>query len=248
MYVVAPFVSPPVGPGVVGYRFYGKRTVSSHPGGRATRETTFSRTPDPSFPRFPHLRTRTPDGWETRETPWETSPGEPRTGFEENPNWISSWLDDDEPSDGGCPTIQRSIPRRDFPPNRSDRTSWKDRFFSRFSVQIHLGVDRFRGKKGPRSVEECERTTRRSPPTHQVRLQWEGTKKPKREKRTSNAFRLTSSWNEIRHVGKETWKKETRRTRHVHERTESNVWNVPPVRFVARKETRGRNDDATIGK
>ena len=73
-------------------------------------------------------------------------------------------------------------------------------------------------------------------------------KKPKREKRTSNAFRVTSSWNEIRHVGKETWKKETRKTRHVHERTESNVWNVPPVRFVARKETRGRNDDATIGK
>lgn len=100
-----------------------------------------------------------------------------------------SWLDDDEPSDGGCPTVQRSIPRRDFPPNRSDRTSWKDRFFSRFSVQIHLGVDRFRGKKGPRSVEECERTTRRSPPTHHVRLQWEGTKKTK--KREANLQRLS---------------------------------------------------------
>ena len=52
--------------------------------GRATRETPFSRTPDPSLPRSPDLRTRTPDGWETRETPWETSCGEPRTGFEEN--------------------------------------------------------------------------------------------------------------------------------------------------------------------
>lgn len=132
--------------------------------------------------------------------------------------WISSWLDDDEPSDGGCPTIQRSIPRRDFPPNRSDRTSWKDRFFSRFSVQIHMGVDRFRGKKGPRSVEECERTTRRPPPTHHVRLQLEGAKN--QERRTSNTFRVASSWNKIQHVGKKTRKKETRKTRHVHERTE----------------------------
>lgn len=32
LYVVAPFVSPPVGPCVVGYLFSGKRTVSSHPG------------------------------------------------------------------------------------------------------------------------------------------------------------------------------------------------------------------------
>ena len=70
--------------------FRGSSTFVFHSSslGRATRETTFSRTPDPSFPSSPHLRTRTPDGWETRETSWETSPGEPRTGFEENPNWI----------------------------------------------------------------------------------------------------------------------------------------------------------------